>query len=61
MKQSAAVVALFLGTASAIRKAPKSINLFATGESGDEDLGQNIIMKGDKFHYNQDESALVAT
>jgi hypothetical protein len=21
--------------------------------SGDEDLGQNIIMKGDKFHYNQ--------
>lgn len=21
--------------------------------NGDEDLGQNIIMKGDKFHYNQ--------
>lgn len=53
MKQSAAVVALFLGTASAIRHAPKNINLFATGSSGDEDLGQNIIMKGDKFHYNQ--------
>ena len=53
MKQSAAVMALFLGTTSAIRKAPKSINLFVTGASGDEDLGQNIIMKGDKYHYNQ--------
>ena len=21
--------------------------------NGDEDLGQDIIMKGDKFHYNQ--------
>ena len=53
MKQSAAVMALFLGTASTIRQAPRNINLFATGASGDEDLGQNIIMKGDKFHYNQ--------
>ena len=53
MKQSAAVMACFLGTSSAIRSAPKSINLFATGASGDEDLGQNIIMKGDKYHYNQ--------
>jgi hypothetical protein len=26
--------------------------LFATGMNGDEDLGQNIIMKGDKYHYN---------
>jgi len=55
MKQSAAVMALFLGTASTIRQAPRNINLFATGASGDEDLGQNIIMKGDKFHYNQEE------
>ena len=53
MKQSAAVVALFLGTASTIRQAPKNINLFATGANGDEDLGLNIIMKGDKNHYNQ--------
>jgi hypothetical protein len=22
--------------------------------NGDEDLGQNIIMKGDKYHYNQE-------
>jgi len=27
--------------------------LFATGMNGDEDLGQDIIMKGEKFHYNQ--------
>ena len=30
--------------------------LFATGMNGDEDLGQNIIMKGDKYHYNQDQN-----
>ena len=40
MKQSAAVAALFLGTASAIRRAPKSINLFASGEDHDENLGE---------------------
>ena len=27
---------------------------FATGMNGDEDLGQDIIMKGDKFHYQQE-------
>ena len=53
-------MALFLGTSSAIRRAPKSINLFATGTSGDEDLNQNIIMKGDKFHYNQNEGDVAA-
>ena len=26
--------------------------LFATGMNGDEDLGQDIIMKGKPFHYN---------
>ena len=26
---------------------------FASGMNGDEDLGQDIIMKGDKFHYQQ--------
>ena len=26
--------------------------LFATGMNGDEDLGQDITMKGEKFHYN---------
>jgi hypothetical protein len=24
---------------------------FATGMNGDEDLGQDITMKGEKFHY----------
>ena len=32
---------------------PCDSKLFATGMNGDEDLGQNIIMKGDKYHYNQ--------
>ena len=27
--------------------------LFATGMNGDEDLGEDITMKGDKFHYVQ--------
>ena len=26
---------------------------FATGMNGDEDLGEDITMKGDKFHFNQ--------
>ena len=28
-------------------------NKWATGMSGDEDLGQDITMKGEKFHYNE--------
>jgi len=36
--------------------------LFATGMNGDEDLGQDIIMKGEKFHYQQQpKQALFAT
>merc|ERR1712127_274692 len=27
--------------------------LFATGMNGDEDLGEDITMKGNKFHFNQ--------
>ena len=30
---------------------PTNIELFATGMNGDEDLGQDITMKGEKFHY----------
>ena len=47
MKTSAFVIAALFGVIDA-RKAR-----FATGMNGDEDLGQDIIMKGDKFHYNQ--------
>ena len=36
-------------------KKDASLVQFATGMNGDEDLGQNIIMKGDKYHYNQNE------
>jgi hypothetical protein len=32
------------------------MQLFATGMNGDEDLAQDITMKGEKFHYAQDES-----
>ena len=50
-QQSAAVVALLLGTSKA--SAPQSVSLFATGMNGDEDLAEDITMKGDKFHYVQ--------
>ena len=32
---------------------PPNHELFATGMNGDEDLGEDITMKGDKFHYVQ--------
>merc|ERR1711981_1221544 len=32
---------------------PTNIELFATGMNGDEDLGQDITMKGQKFHYQE--------
>ena len=35
--------------------------LFATGMNGDEDLGQDITMKGAKFHFVQNPQALFAT
>merc|ERR1719263_1016157 len=35
--------------------------LFATGMNGDEDLGQDITMKGEKFHYGQQKLAQFAT
>merc|ERR1711934_727090 len=35
--------------------------LFATGMNGDEDLGQDITMKGEKFHYNQGNLVQFAT
>ena len=33
--------------------APPNNELFATGMNGDEDLAEDITMKGDKFHYVQ--------
>ena len=32
---------------------PADSRLFATGMNGDEDLAENIIMKGELYHYNQ--------
>merc|ERR550514_781540 len=43
--QAAGVEGVTCGPADAV--------YFATGMNGDEDLGQDIIMKGEKFHYNQ--------
>ena len=43
-KTSAAVLALLFK--------PASVNSYATGMNGDEDLGEDITMKGEKFHYN---------
>jgi len=48
-KQSAYVLALFLGTSSATQVSQG----FATGMNGDEDMGEDITMKGDKFHFEQ--------
>ena len=33
--------------------AKNDLMAFATGMNGDEDLGEDITMKGDKFHYVQ--------
>ena len=41
--------------------APANNQLFATGMNGDEDLGEDITMKGNKFHFNQAPQALFAT
>ena len=38
---------------AAVAGVPCNSQLFATGMNGDEDLGQDIIMKGKPFHYNQ--------
>jgi len=32
---------------------PANSQLFATGMNGDEDLGEDIIMKGEPYHYHQ--------
>ena len=54
------VIAVFLGTvlATACTDSPVAgvicdHMLFATGMNGDEDLGEDITMKGNKFHFNQ--------
>ena len=61
-KTSSTVLALLLASASAHRISKLEIHRdqlldigvrFATGMNGDEDLGQDITMKGEKFHYNQ--------
>ena len=52
-KQSTYVIALLLGTSKAFIETPESRQYFATGMNGDEDLGEDITMKGNKFHFMQ--------
>ena len=52
-KQSTYVIAMFLGTSQAFIETPESNSYFATGMNGDEDLGEDITMKGNKFHFIQ--------
>merc|ERR1711934_1273154 len=66
-------IALLLGSVSAITAClesgvdghgitclPKNHQLFATGMNGDEDLGEDIIMKGEPYHYNQKKAQRLA-
>ena len=48
MKYALVLAILFAGA-----QGYKLSGTFATGMNGDEDLGEDITMKGDKFHYNQ--------
>ena len=54
------VIAAFLGAVQATPCTDSPVSgvicdnmLFATGMNGDEDLGEDITMKGNKFHFNQ--------
>ena len=54
------VIAVLLGSVSASACTDSPVSgiicenmLFATGMNGDEDLGEDITMKGNKFHFNQ--------
>ena len=44
------------GSVSGVSCEPARELLFATGMNGDEDLGEDITMKGNKFHFNQEPS-----
>ena len=68
MKTSAFVIAALFASVQAMESAcassglsgvtcgPSDVELFATGMNGDEDLGEDITMKGNKFHFNQYEN-----
>ena len=46
------------GSVSGVSCEPARELLFATGMNGDEDLGEDITMKGNKFHFIQQQNAL---
>ena len=41
------------GNIAGVECYPSNSELFATGMNGDEDLGQDITMKGEPYHYQQ--------
>jgi len=47
MKNCSLILVLLFGTCSSLKIGPErfNLNLIATGMTGDEDLGQDIIMK----------------
>jgi len=45
---------------SGVTCGPSDVELFATGMNGDEDLGQDITMKGEKFHFNEENQMKLA-
>merc|ERR1712127_396660 len=49
MKQTSFVLAALFGAVNSVQLNQS----FATGMNGDEDLAEDITMKGDKFHYIQ--------
>ena len=47
------VTACINSGASGVTCIPENQELYATGMNGDEDLGEDIIMKGEPYHYHQ--------
>ena len=53
---SVGILALAVATTSAIKQAPESVALFASGMDPDEFMDEEITIKGEKFHYLQKKS-----
>jgi hypothetical protein len=62
--ERSAAAAGFLQTSACVSAGHKGVScipsaeLFAVGMNGDEDLGEDITMKGQKFHYAQNKFAV---
>ena len=54
------VSACIYSSVTGVTCSPPNSQLFATGMNGDEDLGEDIIMKGKPFHYDQKNATALA-